>query len=95
MADTRQTTTPEWPPDWWDFGPDEAGTQPPRAGVPDLAPLFMMLEGLRRAIPAELQEQFTTLVRELLLALRALIDWYVQRMDERPSEPAVEDIPIA
>jgi hypothetical protein len=94
MADT-QTTTPEWPPDWWDFGPDEAGGHSPRAGVPDLAPLFMMLEGLRRTIPAELQEQFTTLVRELLLALRALIDWYVQRMDEKQPEPAVEDIPIS
>ncbi len=94
MADTQQTT-PEWPPDWWDFGPEESGGRAARAGVPDLAPLFMMLEGLRRAIPAELQEQFTTLVRELLLALRALIDWYVQRMDERQPEPAVEDIPIS
>ncbi len=95
MTDPQQTTTPEWPPDWWDFGPDGDRARPPRGGVPDLAPLFMVLEGLRRAIPAELQEQFTTLVRELLLALRALIDWYLQRMDGGPPEPAVEDIPIS
>jgi hypothetical protein len=34
-------------------------------------------------------------VRELLLALRALIDFYLERLNKRGSEPTeVEDIPI-
>ncbi len=34
-------------------------------------------------------------MRELLLALRALIDWYLERVEQRRREPAeVQDIPI-
>ena len=34
-------------------------------------------------------------LRELLLALRALIDWYLERMEQRRKTPTpVEDIPI-
>ena len=67
---------------------------PPLRGLPDLSPLVTLLDGLRRALPAELQEQFTALVRELLLTLRSLIDWYLERLDGDRREPRVEDIPI-
>lgn len=40
------------------------------------------------------QDQLTDLIRELLLTLRSLIDWYLERLDQRPREPRVEDIPI-
>ena len=66
------------------------GVPPP----PDLSSLIAVLEALRRAIPVELQEQFNTLQRELLLTLRALIDWYLERLDKPELEPQVEDIPI-
>jgi hypothetical protein len=34
-------------------------------------------------------------LREVLLALRALIDWYLERTERRRADPAdVEDIPI-
>ena len=62
--------------------------------IPDLAPLVAIVEALRRAIPHELQEQFNALQRELLLTLRALIDWYLERLDKPELTPQVEDIPI-
>jgi hypothetical protein len=67
---------------------------PPRRSSFDLSPLFLLLDGLRRALPRELEQQFTTLLRELLLTLRSLIDWYLDRLDGRRREPQVEDIPI-
>jgi hypothetical protein len=66
---------------------------PPRAS-PDFSALLVVLEALRRAAPAELQEQLTSLIREALLTLRSLIDWYLERLDHKPREPRVEDIPI-
>jgi hypothetical protein len=75
-------------PEW-----DYQTTPPPRSRM-DFRPLFALLEGLRRALPRDLQDQFTTLIREALLTLRALIDWYLERLDRPPREPKVEDIPI-
>ena len=63
-------------------------------GAPDLSPLLALLDALRGAVPRELEQQFTALVREALLTLRALIDWYLERLDGRGSERRVEDIPI-
>ena len=73
---------------------DEPGT-PPRHGPPfDPAALFVLLDGMRAAAPRELRDQVTNLIREFLLTLRSLIDWYLERLDERPRERKVEDIPI-
>jgi hypothetical protein len=83
-------------------GSDDPGAIPPppygpqslRAPRLDLRPLFMLLDALRRGLPRELEEQFTALLREALLTLRALIDWYLERLERGPAEPKVEDIPI-
>jgi hypothetical protein len=61
---------------------------------PDPAALFVMLDGMRRMAPRELEGQITNLIREFLLTLRSLIDWYLERLDGEPQEPRVEDIPI-
>jgi hypothetical protein len=66
----------------------------PHRQPPDPAALFQMLDGMRRMAPRELEDQLTNLIREFLLTLRSLIDWYLERLDRKPAEPQVEDIPI-
>jgi hypothetical protein len=68
---------------------------PPTQGrALDPAALFVLLDALRRAAPRELEAQVTNLIREFLLTLRSLIDWYLERLDRPRREPEVEDIPI-
>jgi hypothetical protein len=58
--------------------------------------LLEAARSLRDRIPPDLQRRLGEALRELLLALRALIDWYLERTEQRRSEPSeVEDIPIA
>jgi hypothetical protein len=108
MTEKRQTTRPPGPddpptsagpqhPPWW----EEFQAAPPngygpsgRPGLPDLSPLFAILDALRRMVPVELQEQFNALQRELLLTVRALIDWYLERLEGSQRAAVVEDIPI-
>lgn len=80
------------PPRGWEAPVDAAGP-----AATELQALVAMLESLRGLLPPELREQVADLVRQLLLVLRALIDWLVHRMEDGPrgSEPTVEDIPIA
>jgi hypothetical protein len=80
---------------------DDPGATPPPFPPPsshgprlDFRPLFMLLEAVRRGLPRELEDQFTTLLREVLMTLRALIDWYIDRLERPAREPQVEDIPI-
>jgi hypothetical protein len=73
----------------WDEPPP-----PPRSRSFDLSALFVLLDSVRRAVPRELEQQVTSLIRELLLTLRSLIDWYLERLDRPPREPEVEDIRI-
>ena len=67
---------------------------PPPRGAFDPSALFVLLDGMRRVAPRELQDQLTSLIREFLLTLRSLIDWYLERLDRPRREPEVEDIPI-
>jgi hypothetical protein len=85
----RGDWTDEWARDYGDQAPP-----PPRGGGPDLAPLFAIAEALRRGLPREVQGQFTSLLREILLTMRSLIDWYLDRLDRAEPGPEVEDIPI-
>lgn len=65
-------------------------TRPPE----DLSALFVALDSLRQVVPRELEHQFTSLIREVLLTLRSLIDWYLERLDRPSHKRWVEDIPI-
>ena len=75
-----------------DEEPPPTGPPPPHAFDPSA--LFVVLDGLRRVAPREVQGQLTDLIREFLLTLRSLIDWYLERLDREPQEPRLEDIPI-
>jgi hypothetical protein len=89
---------PSRPPPGWDAwqGWAEAGVGAPPNDprVPDLSALIALVDSLRRAVPPELREQFVSLQRELLLTVRSLIDWYLERLDAPKPEARVEDIPI-
>jgi hypothetical protein len=74
--------------------PPGAGERPTPGAGPDLSAVIALLDTLRRAAPAELQERTTALIREVLMTLRALIDWYLERLDQPAAKPEVEDIPI-
>ncbi|HEV2724488.1 MAG TPA: hypothetical protein VGV10_07630 [Thermoleophilaceae bacterium] len=78
----------------WSARYGAAPPPPPPPGGPDFSALFIVLDGLRRAAPAELQGRLTSFIREGLLTLRSLIDWYLDRLDRKSREPEVEDIPI-
>jgi hypothetical protein len=83
------------PFDDWDLGSGPGAAAPPRLGaLPDPTVLLALLAALRRALPRELQEQLDALMREVLLTLRALIDWQLERLERRSRPPAVEDIPL-
>jgi hypothetical protein len=79
----------------WDTWTPDAEDAPPRPGSgPDLAPLFAVLDLIRSLVPRELRGQFNTLLREVLLTLRSLIDWYLERLGRESQASQVEDIPI-
>jgi hypothetical protein len=63
----------------------------------EMQQLVALLESLRDLLPPELRVQVTELARQLLLVLRALIDFLVDQLDRGPrgAEPTVEDIPIS
>lgn len=79
---------PATPRSGWQI-PDDA-TAPP-----DLDPFVSLVQALRDLVPVELQRRLVAALRELLLALRALIDWYLERLERRRDQAVeVEDIPI-
>ena len=60
--------------------------------------LVALLQTLRDMVPAELWQQIRDLIRQLLI--RAIIDWWVDRIESGPSAPrgaapVVEDIEIS
>jgi hypothetical protein len=78
------------PPRGWEAPQGERTT-----ALPDLAPLLALIEAARRTVPPELTRRLAEALRELLLAVRAVLDWYIERLETPTAEPtAVEDIPI-
>ncbi|HEX8123658.1 MAG TPA: hypothetical protein VF549_20580 [Solirubrobacteraceae bacterium] len=82
----------------------ESGVPPAGWDVPgraeeassELEALVRMLAMLREALPPELRAQLAELVRQLLVFVRAVLDWWIERTEPGPrgEDRPVEDIPI-
>jgi hypothetical protein len=93
-AAVRGPRTP--PPSGWQVPEPEGSQRESRRGVGELESLLSALGSLRELIPPDLQRRLTDALRELLLALRALIDWYLERSQRIRAQPSdVQDIPIS
>jgi hypothetical protein len=80
----------EVPPGGW-RSPGDDGSH----AFPDLGHIAALIESLRGVVPPELARQLADALRELLIALRAVLDWYIARLE--PPEPEtrdVQDIPV-
>ncbi len=92
------TTPDDGEPPPTDERPPPAGWQTRRSAEQtpgDLELLLQVIGSLRERVPSDLQRRLAEALRELLLALRALIDWYLERAERHRREPVeVQDIPI-
>jgi hypothetical protein len=62
---------------------------------PDLGQLTAFIESVRGIVPPELARQLADALRELLIALRAVLDWYIARLEPpEPPDSEVQDIPV-
>jgi hypothetical protein len=67
-----------------------------REATTELQALVGLLDSLRAMLPEDIQRQLSELVRQLLLLVRSLIDWWLSRLERGTPgrEVEVEDIPI-
>jgi hypothetical protein len=65
------------------------------APSPPRTDLWALLDSARGSLPPELARQLADALRDLLLALRAILDYSIARLERPPpDEPQVEDIPV-
>jgi hypothetical protein len=86
------------PPNGWATPADR------RARAEEVHALTELVRALRELVPTEFRGQVTEILRQLLLLVRAIIDWWVDRLEidpaaprpagARPASPVSEDIPI-
>jgi len=94
LADAAGHVTRRPPPAGWQQAAPDGDPAASLGADADL--LLGLLSALRDRIPPDLQQRLAEAIREVLLALRALIDWYLERSERQRSAPSdVEDIPIA
>jgi hypothetical protein len=80
------------PPNGW-AGAGGTNTAP---AAPDFAALFALLDAAKGTLPPELLRQVADALRELLIALRAVLDYSIDKLDRpAPEGRDVEDIPIS
>ena len=96
FADAAARVTSKPPPAGWQQPRPESAQEGDGGSFGADADLLMgLLAAVRDRIPPDLQRRLADAIREVLLALRALIDWYLERIDRRAARPAeVRDIPI-
>jgi hypothetical protein len=95
QARAEEAARADVPPSGW-ATPGESGSAERPSAFPDLGPLLSLLgESARGALPPELARQLADALRELLIVLRAIIDYAIARLERpEPEDRRVEDIPI-
>ena len=84
MASEQDNSTP---PRGWQLPRDQPN--------PGAEPLGQLIEELLALVPDDLRLRLTDAVRQLLEAIRALIDWCAARLERRGADAVeVHDIPI-
>src|SRR3954464_13815912 len=76
-------------------GEQRGQTEPDEDTAREAQALVALLQTLRDVVPPELWQQIRDLIRQLLLLIRAIIDWWVDRIEApgpRGAAPEVEDI---
>jgi hypothetical protein len=92
-AAERVTQARKPPPAGWQQPASEREAASPLLADADL--LMGLFGALRDRIPPDLQQRLAEAIREVLLALRALIEWYLERTERGDSGSAeIQDIPI-
>lgn len=86
----------EVPPNGWASSQGaSAGAGASPGAFPDLSGISALIEAVRGTVPPELGRQLTEALRGMLVALRAVLDFYIARLDPpRPERIDVRDIPI-
>ena len=89
----EQAAAAEPPPRGWESPRAEPARDTPP--FPDLSALLALAEALKGTVPPELAHQLANALRDLLIALRAVLDYSIARLERPASEPVqVEDIPV-
>jgi hypothetical protein len=90
----EQAAAQDPPPSGWET-PRSARGGTGSAPFPDLSGLLALAEALKGTVPPELAHQLADALRDLLLAIRAVLDYSIARLERPAAEPVqVEDIPI-
>jgi hypothetical protein len=86
----EEAATRSVPPRGW----SAPGSEPSPPAF-DLSQLTALVESLSGVVPPELSRQLADALRELLVALRAVLDWYIARLEPSPPPDSdVQDIPV-
>lgn len=92
MDEARAASQAKPPPSGWQSSNGESAAGSLGA---ELEAVLTAVRSLRDLIPPEVVQRLADALRELLMALRALIDAYIERLERStPQSPHVEDIPI-
>jgi hypothetical protein len=90
--DPHRESEPRTPSEWARRAADDAGIE---FQCLDLCPICRTADIVRATMPEEFREHWHNLQREGLLAMRALLDHYIQHLEQQHSgSVTVEDIPI-
>lgn len=77
------------------LGAASASTQHGELQCVELCPICRTADVLRASGPPELRDQLGDFQREALMAMRALLDHYIERLEPEPDpDDRVQDIPI-